>query len=153
MFPDLTPSLRAAAPDLRGRLLPNVLLSELTWLRAGGPAQLLFTPADEDDLAYFLSRCPADMPLMVMGVGSNLLVRDGGVPGVVIRLARGFNEVTPLGGTRIRAGAALPDPAAEFSAFQIDLVTQDPKQRRIAVDIDRMFPTIDAKRVAHDRPH
>ena len=109
MFPDLTPSLRAAAPDLRGRLLPNVLLSELTWLRAGGPAQLLFTPADEDDLAYFLSRCPADMPVMVMGVGSNLLVRDGGVPGVVIRLARGFNEVTPLGGTRIRAGAAVPD--------------------------------------------
>ncbi len=109
MFPDLTPDLRAAAPELRGRLLPNVMLSELTWLRAGGPAQLLFTPADEDDLAYFLSRCPADTPVMVIGVGSNLLVRDGGVPGVVIRLARGFNEITPLGGTRIRAGAAVPD--------------------------------------------
>ena len=72
------------------------------------PAQILFTPADEDDLAYFLSRCPAELPMMVMGVGSNLLVRDGGVPGVTIRLARGFNEVTPLGGTRIRAGAAAP---------------------------------------------
>jgi len=109
MFPDLTPSLKAAAPEIRGRLLPNVLLSELTWLRAGGPAQLLFTPADVDDLAYFLSKCPADIPVTVIGVGSNLLVRDGGVPGVVIRLARGFNEVTPLGGTRIRAGAAVPD--------------------------------------------
>ena len=108
-FPIWHRSLRAAAPELRGRLLPNVQLSELTWLRAGGRAQLLFTPADEDDLAYFMARCPADMPVMVMGVGSNLLVRDGGVPGVVIRLARGFNEVTPLGGTRIRAGAAVPD--------------------------------------------
>src|SRR5271166_2354004 len=109
MFPDLTPSLKAAAPDLRGRLLPNVLLSHLTWLRAGGPAQLLFTPADEDDLAYFLAHCPRDVPVTVIGVGSNLLVRDGGVPGVVIRLARGFNEVAPVSRTKIRAGAAVPD--------------------------------------------
>ncbi len=109
MFPDLTPSLKAAAPDIRGRLLPNVALSDLTWLRAGGPAQLLFTPADEDDLAYFLAHCPQDIPVMVIGVGSNLLVRDGGVPGVVIRLARGFNEIEPLSETRIRAGAAVPD--------------------------------------------
>ncbi|MFY9640196.1 MAG: UDP-N-acetylmuramate dehydrogenase [Rhodomicrobium sp.] len=109
MFPDLTPSLKAAAPEIRGRLLPNVQLSELTWLRAGGPAQLLFTPADVDDLAYFLSQCPADIPVTVIGVGSNLLVRDGGVAGVVIRLARGFNEITPLSSTRIRAGAAVPD--------------------------------------------
>jgi len=109
MFPDLTPSLKAAAPEIRGRLLPNVLLSELTWLRAGGPAQLLFTPAGADDLAYFLSRCPLDIPVTVIGVGSNLLVRDGGVPGVVIRLARGFNEIAPLSSTRIRAGAAVPD--------------------------------------------
>ena len=96
MFPDLVPSLLAAAPDLRGRLLPNVSLSDLTWLRVGGPAQVLFTPADEDDLAYFLSRCPLDIPVIVIGVGSNLLVRDGGVPGVVIRLARGFNEALPV---------------------------------------------------------
>ncbi len=109
MFPDLTPSIKAAAPEIRGRLLPNVPLSELTWLRAGGPAQLLFTPADVDDLAYFLSCCPLEIPVTVIGVGSNLLVRDGGVPGVVIRLARGFNEVTPLSSTRIRAGAAVPD--------------------------------------------
>ena len=95
--------------DLRGRLLPNVSLSGLTWLRVGGPAQVLFTPADEDDLAYFLSRCPLDIPVMVIGVGSNLLARDGGVPGVVIRLARGFNEAAPVSITRIRAGAAVPD--------------------------------------------
>ena len=75
----------------------------------GGPAQLLFTPADEDDLAYFLSRCPLDIPVTVIGVGSNLLVRDGGVPGIVIRLARSFNETAPLTSTRIRAGAAVPD--------------------------------------------
>ena len=109
MFPDIVPSLLAAAPDLRGRLLPNVTLSDVTWLRVGGPAQVLFTPADEDDLAYFLSRCPLDSPVMVIGVGSNLLVRDGGVPGVVIRLARGFNEAVPISATRIRAGAAVPD--------------------------------------------
>jgi UDP-N-acetylmuramate dehydrogenase len=109
MFPDLTPALKAAAPELRGRLLPNVQLSELTWLRAGGPAQLLFTPADTEDLAYFLASCPADVPVTAIGVGSNLLVRDGGVPGVVIRLARGFNETSAIGGSRIRAGAAVPD--------------------------------------------
>jgi UDP-N-acetylmuramate dehydrogenase len=109
MFEDIVPGLLEAAPDLRGRLLPNVALSELTWLRVGGPAQALFTPADEDDLGYFLSHCPLEIPVMVIGVGSNLLVRDGGVPGVTIRLGRGFNEVTPLSATRIRAGAAVPD--------------------------------------------
>jgi UDP-N-acetylmuramate dehydrogenase len=81
----------------------------LTWLRAGGPAQALFTPADEDDLAYFLSCCPLDVPVTVIGVGSNLLARDGGVPGVVIRLGRGFNGTEPLSENRIRAGAAVPD--------------------------------------------
>lgn len=109
MFPDLVPNLTAAAPELRGRLLSNVSLADVTWLRVGGPAQVLFTPADEDDLAYFLSRCPLDIPVIVMGVGSNLLVRDGGVPGVVIRLARGFNEALPIGNARIKAGAAVPD--------------------------------------------
>jgi len=109
MFPDLIPSLMATAPGIRGRLLPNVMLSGLTWLRAGGPAQVLFTPAGEEDLAYFLSRCPLDVPVTAVGVGSNLLVRDGGVPGVVIRLARGFNETVTLSETRLRAGAAVPD--------------------------------------------
>jgi UDP-N-acetylmuramate dehydrogenase len=109
MFPDLIPSLTGAVPGLRGRFLPNVTLGDLCWLRVGGPAQVLFTPADEDDLAYFLAHCPDDIPVTVIGVGSNLLIRDGGVPGVVIRLAKGFSETERLGPARIRAGAAVPD--------------------------------------------
>ena len=85
-FPDLTPELKAAMPQLRGRLLANQSLAELTWFRVGGPAQVLFTPADEDDLAYFLKCLPKELPVYVVGVGSNLIVRDGGIPGVVIRL-------------------------------------------------------------------
>jgi len=109
MFPDLVPGLSARTPGLRGRLLPNVKLCDLTWLRVGGPAQVLFTPADEEDLAYFLKNYPLDLPVAVIGVGSNLLVRDGGIPGVVIRLARGFNEAAALSPTRMCAGAAVPD--------------------------------------------
>ena len=86
-FPDITPDLKAAMPQLRGRLLANQSLAELTWFRVGGPAQVLFTPVDEDDLAYFLAHLPREIPVYVVGVGSNLIVRDGGMPGVVIRLA------------------------------------------------------------------
>src|SRR5277367_5317977 len=85
-FPDITPDLKAAMPELRGRLTANQSLSELTWFRVGGPAQVLFTPADEDDLAYFLKNLPTEIPVTVVGVGSNLIVRDGGLSGVVIRL-------------------------------------------------------------------
>src|SRR6516162_8419840 len=81
-FPDITSDLKAAMPDLRGRLLANQSLAELTWFRVGGPAQVLFTPADEDDLAYFLKRLPGELSVYVVGVGSNLIVRDGGVAGV-----------------------------------------------------------------------
>lgn len=109
MFPDLTAELLHVAPELRGRLLPNAALSELTWLRVGGPAQALFTPADEEDLSYFLSCCPSEIPVTVIGVGSNLLARDGGVPGVVVRLGRGFNDISPDNGCKISAGAAVPD--------------------------------------------
>src|SRR6266704_1942073 len=92
-FPDITPDLKAAMPRLRGRLLANQSLAELTWFRAGGPAQVLFTPSDQDDLAYFLAHLPNELPVYVVGVGSNLIVRDGGMPGVVIRLSpRGFGE-------------------------------------------------------------
>ena len=108
-FPDITSELMAALPDLRGRLAANVVLGEITWFRVGGPAQVLFTPADETDLAYFLKNGPADLPVYVIGLGSNLLVRDGGVPGVVIRLARGFGEITIEEGCRVRAGTAVPD--------------------------------------------
>ena len=107
-FPDIVPALKARASKLRGRLVPNQSLAELTWFRVGGPAQALFMPEDEDDLAYFLGVLPADVPVTVVGLGSNLIVRDGGVPGVVVRLGRGFNEVKAEG-ARVIAGAAVPD--------------------------------------------
>ncbi|MGE0630052.1 MAG: UDP-N-acetylmuramate dehydrogenase, partial [Hyphomicrobiaceae bacterium] len=109
MFADMVPELAAALPDLRGRLASNVMLSGVTWFHVGGPAQVLFTPLDEADLAYFLSRVPPDLPVTVIGLGSNLLVRDGGVPGVVIRLGRGFSQVAAEDGSRVRAGTAVPD--------------------------------------------
>jgi UDP-N-acetylmuramate dehydrogenase len=116
-FPDITPDLKAAMPQLRGRLLANQSLAELTWFRVGGPAQILFTPTDEDDLAYFLAHLPQDIPVYVVGVGSNLIVRDGGISGVVIRLSpRGFGE-TSVEGDIVRAGtAALDKRVAETAA-------------------------------------
>jgi len=116
-FPDISSELKAAMPDLRGRLLANESLAPLTWFRVGGPAQILFTPADENDLAYFLSKLPKEIPVCVVGVGSNLIVRDGGVEGVVIRLSpKGFGEVKAEGDT-IRAGAAVLDKrVAEVAA-------------------------------------
>ena len=116
-FPDISADLKSAMPDLRGRLLANESLAPLTWFRVGGPAQILFTPADEDDLAYFLSKLPQEIPVYTVGVGSNLIVRDGGVSGVVIRLSpRGFGEVKAEGDT-VRAGtAALDKRVAEAAA-------------------------------------
>ena len=96
-------------PQARGRLEANAPLADLTWFRAGGPAELLFTPADEADLAAFLKETPMDIPVYVIGVGSNLLVRDGGVPGVVIRLGKGFAEIVEEPGHRVRAGTAALD--------------------------------------------
>ena len=107
-FPDLVPLVKKTMPDLRGRVLANQSLAELTWFRVGGPAQILFMPEDESDLSYFLAHLPGDLPLTVIGLGSNLIVRDGGVPGSAVRLGRGFNEIT-IEGARIRAGAAVPD--------------------------------------------
>jgi UDP-N-acetylmuramate dehydrogenase len=109
MFPDLVPELKARMPELRGRLLPNQPLAELTWFRVGGPAQVLFMPEDEADLASFLGALPAEIPVTVIGLGSNLIVRDGGVPGVVIRLGRGFGDVKVEPGARVRAGTGVPD--------------------------------------------
>ncbi len=107
-FPDLTPALRAAMPDLRGRLDANVRMAVLTWFRTGGPAQVLFAPADEEDLAYFLSRLDPSVPILPIGVGSNLLVRDGGIEGIVIRLGRSFHEIR-VDGFQIAAGAGVLD--------------------------------------------
>ena len=108
-FPDLLPDLGPRMPELRGRLSAGASLAEVTWFRVGGPAQVLFSPADEADLAYFLSRLPADIPVFTIGLGSNLLVRDGGVRGVVIRLGRGFSKIEVLPESRIRVGTAVPD--------------------------------------------
>jgi UDP-N-acetylmuramate dehydrogenase len=108
-FPDLVPDLNARMPELRGRLMANQSLAELIWFRVGGPAQVLLMPEDEADLGYFLKNLPADIPVTVIGLGSNLIVRDRGVAGVVVRLGRGFGEVVVEAGARIRAGAAVPD--------------------------------------------
>ena len=108
MFPDLLPALKSKLPTLRGRLLPNQPLADLTWFRVGGPAQVLFMPEDEEDLAYFLRGLPSDIPVAIVGLGSNLIVRDGGVEGVVIRLGKGFGAIA-VEGLRIRAGTAVPD--------------------------------------------
>jgi UDP-N-acetylmuramate dehydrogenase len=108
-FPDITTDLRSRVPNLHGRLLANQPLGEFTWFRVGGPAQAFFMPEDENDLAYVLRNVPADIPVTVIGAGSNLIVRDGGVPGVVVRLGRGFNEIAVEDDHRIAAGTAVLD--------------------------------------------
>jgi UDP-N-acetylmuramate dehydrogenase len=117
-FPDITGDLKARMPELRGRLLANASLADITWFRVGGPAEVLFTPADEADLAYFLKSAPADLDVCVIGLGSNLLVRDGGVPGVVIRLARGFGDIEVEDSHRLRVGTAVPDVKAARAAAE-----------------------------------
>ncbi len=95
-------------PPVRGTLTPNRALSDLTWLRVGGPADWLFQPADEADLCGFLAALAPEVPVFPVGVGSNLIVRDGGIRGVVIRLGRGFNAIT-VEGAQVVAGAAALD--------------------------------------------
>ena len=102
------PALIDRLPTVRGRLTADARLAGITWFRVGGPAEVMFRPADRDDLLQFLADKPTDVAVTVLGVGSNLLVRDGGVPGVVIRLGRGFADIT-ASGTRIVAGAASLD--------------------------------------------
>ncbi len=103
-------SWRDHLPKVRGKLLPDEPLAPFTWFRVGGPAELLFLPQDEDDLADFLRGLDPSVPVTVLGVGSNTLVRDGGVEGVVIRLAgRAFGAIEPRGDNRIYAGAAALD--------------------------------------------
>ena len=117
VFPDITTDLKAAMPKLRGRLLANESLAPLTWFRVGGPAQVLFTPADEDDLVYFLKALPRELAVYVVGVGSNLIVRDGGMPGVVIRLSpRGFGDAKVEGDIISTGAAALDKRVAETAA-------------------------------------
>jgi UDP-N-acetylmuramate dehydrogenase len=118
-YPDLLPGLKPWIEDVRGRLVPNQLLSEITWFRVGGPAQLFFQPADEPDLAFFLKHLPAEIKVTVIGLGSNLLIRDGGIDGVVIRLsAKGFGSIDVLDGHRLRVGTALPDVKVATAAAE-----------------------------------
>jgi len=105
-------------PKTRGKMLLNEALAPFTWLRVGGPADVLFLPEDEDDLAAFLKGLDPSVPVMAIGVGSNLLVRDGGVEGVVIRLGRGFGTVEPRGENQIFAGAAVLDANLAKAAAQ-----------------------------------
>lgn len=104
-------------PPVRGRLSANAPLAQMTWFQVGGPAEVLFKPADAEDLAAFLAACPIDVPVTVIGVASNLLIRDGGVPGVVVRLGRGFTDIAVDWNT-IRAGAAALDINVSMVAAQ-----------------------------------
>lgn len=112
--------LIARLPRVKGPYQANAAIKDLTWFRAGGPAEVLYIPPDADDLAAFLKGVPADVALTVIGVGSNLLVRDGGVVGVVIRLGRGFMNVS-ADGNRVRAGAAVLDVAVSKAALDAGL--------------------------------
>ena len=119
LWPDLVPGLQPWVGEVRGRLIPNQPLSEVTWFRVGGPAQLFFQPADEADLAFFLGNLPAHIRVTVIGLGSNLLIRDGGLDGVVIRLsAKGFGNIEVLGDHRLRVGTALPDVKVATAAAE-----------------------------------
>jgi len=144
-FPDIAPELKAKMPALRGRLLANEPLAPLTWFRVGGPAQVLFMPEDEADLAYFLAHLPAEIPVAVVGLGSNLIVRDGGVPGVVIRLGRGFGDVKVEPPVRlligcvasrdsvilsISAAIALASPGAPWNSAWVKMTSSGAPQWR-----------------------
>lgn len=108
--------------DVRGRLTADSAMDKITWFRVGGPAQILFQPADEEDLSLFLKSLPEEIPVMVVGIGSNLLVRDGGIPGVVVRLsAKGFGEVERVSDTQLRAGTAVPDKRVAAAALEAGL--------------------------------
>lgn len=108
--------LLSRLPQIRGSYAENAALKDLVWFRAAGPAEVLFRPADLDDLRSFVASKPADIPLTVIGVGSNLLIRDGGIPGVVLRLPGAFGKIERVSNTRMRAGAAALDAAVARAA-------------------------------------
>lgn len=109
MFEDIVPAIRELAPGLKGALEANAPGAPLSWFRTGGPIQVLYTPEDEDELARFLAAIPADVPVLMLGIGSNILVRDNGVAGIIIRLGKALSEVHIEDGYRVRAGAGAPD--------------------------------------------
>src|SRR5205085_2967480 len=109
-------SFLSRLPKVRGSYAENAALKDLVWFRAAGPADVLFRPLDLDDLRAFMAGKPDDIPVTVIGVGSNLLIRDGGISGVVIRLPGAFGKVEKVSDTRIRAGAAALDAAVARAA-------------------------------------
>ena len=109
-------SVLSSLPPVRGTYTEHAPLKDLVWFRAGGPADILFRPADLDDLRAFVAAKPADVPVTVIGVGSNLLIRDGGIPGVVIRLPSAFGKIEKIDDTHVRAGAAALDAAVARAA-------------------------------------
>jgi UDP-N-acetylmuramate dehydrogenase len=120
-FPDIVPDLKTRMPELRGRLLANQPLDTQSWFRVGGPAQALFMPQDENDLSYFLRNLPAEIPVMVIGASSNLIIRDGGIAGAVIRLGKPFSEIAVEDGHKVRAGTAALDAHVARAAQKVGI--------------------------------
>ncbi|MBK0399670.1 UDP-N-acetylmuramate dehydrogenase [Limibaculum sp. M0105] len=112
----------ARMPKVRGRLTAMRPLAPLSWLRVGGPAEVFFQPADPDDLSAFLHDLPADVPVMPLGLCSNLIIRDGGLPGVSIRLGAGFARLEVIDGARLRVGAAALDSRVAIAAAEAGIV-------------------------------
>lgn len=108
-------------PNVRGKYKADANIAKLTWFRVGGNAQILFTPEDEDDLVYFLQNKPKDVPILIVGMGSNMLVRDGGVDGVVIKLGRKFSKAEAIGNNQILAGAGVADARVAKAAYDAGL--------------------------------
>jgi UDP-N-acetylmuramate dehydrogenase len=122
ILPDIAPKLAAQMPGLRGSLASHAPMAGLSWFRTGGPAQVLFEPADERDLSYFLARLDLAIPVLVLGAGSNILVRDGGIEGVVIRLGKSFQEIT-IDDLSVRAAAGAPDVKLASAAAKAGLAS------------------------------
>lgn len=115
------PEWLAALPPLRGKLMADVALGDICWFRVGGPADIVFMPADVEDLAAFLAALPLHVPLTVLGAGSNVLVRDGGIRGAVIRLGAAFGEITQISDTELTAGTATLDVRVARAAAEASI--------------------------------
>lgn len=115
------PDWLAALPPLRGKLLEAVTMADLCWFRVGGPADVVFMPADEADLSAFLAALPQEVPLTVLGAGSNVLIRDGGIRGATVRLGAAFGQVTQISDTELQAGAAALDVRVARAAADMAL--------------------------------
>jgi UDP-N-acetylmuramate dehydrogenase len=115
-FPDLVPLVKKTMPELRGRVLANQSLAELTWFRVGGPAQLLFMPDDESDLSYFLAHLPADVPVTVIGLGSNLMTARASAPALPCRMSKSLAPRRRPASPDCRSCAAFPARSAAHCA-------------------------------------